>query len=60
MAAFWGEAEFEVSGYVTVLAGWGGAYPLVMGEAGLQQGEVGTVSRVLTFKLGGTASLWWI
>jgi PQQ-dependent dehydrogenase (methanol/ethanol family) len=43
--------------YVTVLAGWGGAYPLVMGEAGVQQGRVGTVSRVLTFKLGGTASL---
>jgi quinohemoprotein ethanol dehydrogenase len=43
--------------YVTVLAGWGGAYPLVMGEAGVQQGRVGTVSRVLTFKLGGTGSL---
>ncbi|HSJ97492.1 MAG TPA: PQQ-dependent dehydrogenase, methanol/ethanol family [Myxococcota bacterium] len=42
--------------FVTVLAGWGGAYPLAYGEAGARAG-VTSVGRVLTFKLGGTAQL---
>jgi quinohemoprotein ethanol dehydrogenase len=43
--------------YVTVLAGWGGAGPLVVGEIAKLEGRVGNVSRVLTFKLGGKANL---
>ena len=42
--------------YVTVMAGWGGAYPLAYGEAGARAG-VTSVGRVLTYKLGGTAAL---
>ncbi len=43
--------------YVTVLAGWGGAGPIVVGEIAKLEGRVGNVSRVLTFKLGGKATL---
>ncbi len=42
--------------YVTVMAGWGGAFPLSYGEAGAKAG-VTSVGRALTFKLGGTATL---
>jgi PQQ-dependent dehydrogenase (methanol/ethanol family) len=42
--------------YVTVMAGWGGAFPLAYGEAAARA-EVTSVGRVLTFKLGGTAKL---
>jgi PQQ-dependent dehydrogenase (methanol/ethanol family) len=42
--------------YVTVMAGWGGAYPLAYGEAGAKAG-VTSVGRMLTFKLGGSAQL---
>ncbi len=42
--------------YVTVMAGWGGAFPLAYGEAGARAG-VTSVGRVLTYKLGGTAAL---
>lgn len=42
--------------YVTVMAGWGGAFPLAYGEAAARA-EVTSVGRVLTFKLGGTATL---
>jgi mono/diheme cytochrome c family protein len=42
--------------YVTVMAGWGGAYPLAYGEAGARAG-VTSVGRVLTYRLGGTAAL---
>ena len=42
--------------YVTVMAGWGGAFPLAYGEAGARAG-VTSVGRVLTYKLGGTAPL---
>ncbi|WP_295871241.1 PQQ-dependent dehydrogenase, methanol/ethanol family [uncultured Zhongshania sp.] len=38
--------------YVTILAGWGGAFGLI---AGLEQEVAPPPSRVLTFKLGGTA-----
>jgi mono/diheme cytochrome c family protein len=42
--------------YVTVLAGWGGAIPLVAGEV-VQEAAKGGTNCVLTFKLGGKASL---
>jgi PQQ-dependent dehydrogenase (methanol/ethanol family) len=49
---------YEVDGeqYVTVLAGWGGAIPLVAGEV-VQEAAKGGTNRVLTFKLGGRAKL---
>ena len=42
--------------YVTVMAGWGGAFPLAYGEAAARAG-VTSVGRVLTYKLGGKATL---
>ena len=42
--------------YVTVMAGWGGAFPLAYGEAAARA-EVTSVGRVLTYKIGGTAAL---
>jgi PQQ-dependent dehydrogenase (methanol/ethanol family) len=42
--------------FVTVMAGWGGVFPLAYGEAAARA-EVTSVGRVLTFKLGGTAVL---
>jgi len=50
---------FEVGGeqYIAVLSGWGGAFPLVAGRAAGQSGNLRNVSRVLVFKLGGTAAL---
>jgi len=43
--------------YVAVLAGWGGVYPLAMGDAN-SKGSLGiNKSRVLAFKLGGSAKL---
>ena len=42
--------------YVAVAAGWGGALPLVGGEA-LLAGPIPNRSRLLVFKLGGTAQL---
>lgn len=42
--------------YVTVMAGWGGAFPLAYGEAAAKA-EVTSVGRVLTYKLGGNAPL---
>lgn len=44
--------------YITLVAGWGGAYPLLVG--GLSWGEKGPVpnrSRVLTFSLGANGKL---
>lgn len=44
--------------YITLVAGWGGAFPLLVG--GLSWGEKGPVpnrSRVLTFALGASAKL---
>lgn len=44
--------------YVTVVAGWGGAYPLLVGElAWGKKGPIPNRSRVVTFELGGRASL---
>jgi quinohemoprotein ethanol dehydrogenase len=50
---------FEVGGeqYIAVLSGWGGAFPLVAGHAAGQSGNLRNVSRLLVFKLGGTAAL---
>ncbi|MCF6214869.1 MAG: c-type cytochrome [Emcibacter sp.] len=43
--------------YVTILAGWGGVFPLLAGEAALKSGKVSNNSRILTFKLGGKDKL---
>ncbi|MEM7571202.1 MAG: PQQ-dependent dehydrogenase, methanol/ethanol family, partial [Pseudomonadota bacterium] len=44
--------------YIAVVAGWGGAFPLALGEMShLDEGPQVNRSRVLVFKLGGTASL---
>jgi len=50
---------YEVAGrqYVTVLAGWGGVFPLVAGQLSFKSGHVVNRSRVLTFALDGTAQL---
>ncbi len=53
-------STFRVNGeqYVAVLAGWGGAWPLAGGLVGGDAGRpVRNVSRLLVFKLGGTAKL---
>lgn len=43
--------------YVAVVVGWGGAYPITAGD-GNRKGSLGVNrSRVLAFKLGGTAKL---
>ncbi|MCG8443646.1 MAG: PQQ-dependent dehydrogenase, methanol/ethanol family [Caulobacterales bacterium] len=53
-----GPVSYEIDGeqYVTVMAGWGGTYSLVAGPLA-ERLNVRNVSRVLTYKLGGTASL---
>ena len=43
--------------YVAVLAGWGGIYPLATGVLAEVAGPVRNVSRLLVYKLGGTAEL---
>jgi alcohol dehydrogenase (cytochrome c)/quinohemoprotein ethanol dehydrogenase len=43
--------------YVAVVVGWGGAYPLTAGEVANKGSLLGNKSRVLAFKLGGTAQL---
>lgn len=49
---------YEIDGeqYVSVNVGWGGAFALVFGEY-VQADSLPNVSRVLTFKLGGKATL---
>jgi len=51
--------SYEVGGdqYIAVLAGWGGAYPLLEGEQSDQSGNERNISRVLVYKLGGTTHL---
>ncbi len=53
-----GPMSYEVDGeqYVSVMAGWGGVFPLI-GGAIANYAKVRPESRVLTFKLGGSASL---
>ena len=50
--------SYELDGeqYVSVNVGWGGAFALVFGEY-VQAESLPNVSRVLTFKLGGKATL---
>lgn len=48
--------EVDDEQYVTVLAGWGGAIPLVAGEV-VQEAAKGGTNRVLTFKLGAKNAL---
>lgn len=43
--------------YVAVLAGWGGVWALAPGILSELQGPVRNVSRLLVFKIGGTAKL---
>jgi quinohemoprotein ethanol dehydrogenase len=54
-----GPISYAVNGdqYVAVLAGWGGVFPLATGEVSFRSGRVRNVSRMLVFKLGGTANL---
>ena len=52
-------STFTVGGqqYVAVLAGWGGAWPISGGLVGEPQGPIKNRSRLLVFKIGGTAKL---
>jgi quinohemoprotein ethanol dehydrogenase len=52
-------STFEVAGeqYIAVLSGWGGSYALSGGKAAAMSGNLRNVSRLLVFKLGGTATL---
>lgn len=52
-------ATFSLKGeqYVAVLAGWGGAFPITAGVLQDVGGPVRNVSRLLVFKLGGSAKL---
>ena len=53
-----GPMTYTVNGeqYVTFMAGWGGAFPLVLGGIA-QNAKVQSEARILTYKLGGTAVL---
>lgn len=53
-----GPITYEIDGeqYVTVAAGWGGGFPLALGGLSLAA-KVQPDSRILTYKLGGTAKL---
>jgi quinohemoprotein ethanol dehydrogenase len=50
---------YEVDGvqYVAVMAGWGGVFALVGGDAASAAGVKNNAGRLLVFKLGGTAEL---
>jgi quinohemoprotein ethanol dehydrogenase len=54
-----GPVAYSINGeqYVAVLAGWGGVFPLATGEVSFKSGRVRNISRMLVFKLGGTANL---
>jgi alcohol dehydrogenase (cytochrome c)/quinohemoprotein ethanol dehydrogenase len=43
--------------YVAIVVGWGGAYALAAGEVAVKGSLLANRSRVLAFKLGGTAQL---
>lgn len=43
--------------YVSVVVGWGGVYPLLLGELAKKSNDRPNRSRVLTFVIGGTAKL---
>jgi PQQ-dependent dehydrogenase (methanol/ethanol family) len=48
---------FEGVQYISVVAGWGGGFPLIAGELSRKSGDVENRSRVLTFALNGKATL---
>jgi quinohemoprotein ethanol dehydrogenase len=52
-------STFAVGGeqYIAVLSGWGGSYALSGGKAAAMSGNLRNVSRLLVFKLGGSARL---
>jgi len=52
-------STFEVGDeqYIAVLSGWGGSYALSGGKAAALSGNLRNVSRLLVFKLGGSAAL---
>src|SRR4029077_8118660 len=54
-----GPMTYEVGGeqYLAVMAGWGGIVPLAGGREAARSGNLRNVSRVLAFKLNGTATL---
>ena len=54
-----GPMTYEVGGeqYIAVLSGWGSAFSLQAGKVAAQSGNLRNVSRVLAFKVGGTATL---
>jgi len=54
-----GPMSYEIDGdqYIAVLVGTGGAIGLTQGAPSLKSGPVRNVSRMLAFKLGGTAML---
>jgi quinohemoprotein ethanol dehydrogenase len=49
--------ELDGEQYVAVMAGWGGAFALVAGDAAAAAGVVDNRGRLLVWKLGGTAQL---
>jgi quinohemoprotein ethanol dehydrogenase len=53
-----GPMTYEINGeqYVTVAAGWGGAFPLALGGI-YEPAKVRAEARVLTYKIGGKAQL---
>ncbi|MDG2090297.1 MAG: PQQ-dependent dehydrogenase, methanol/ethanol family [Gammaproteobacteria bacterium] len=50
---------YEVDGeqYLTVMAGWGGIFTIITGPLSLSSGQTLDNSRILTFKIGGEATL---
>jgi len=54
-----GPVTYEVNGeqYVAVMTGWGGIFPLTAGKGAAASGNLRNISRVLAFKVGGTATL---
>jgi alcohol dehydrogenase (cytochrome c)/quinohemoprotein ethanol dehydrogenase len=51
--------SYEVKGeqYIAVLSGFGSAFSLQAGKTAAQSGNIRNISRVLAFKVGGTAAL---
>jgi quinohemoprotein ethanol dehydrogenase len=54
-----GPVTYDVGGeqYIAVLSGWGSAFSLQAGRVAASSGNLRNVSRVLVFKLGGSATL---
>jgi mono/diheme cytochrome c family protein len=51
--------SYELGGkqYVSIVVGWGGTYPLLLGELARKSNDRPNTSRVLTFTLDGTVQL---